>query len=187
MTAIWEILAGSVVMGWTLSQLPIMRRWVGISYAIGAVLIGGTAILGLQFGGIFIATLLPFGVMLPVLCLTSTLRQLNAATLPDIPAWDKLGWAGAMIFVILGSLGAIKLFPYGWFYSGLGPLIIAVLVGLWAVLRRQAHILIAVLVAQVFWLTGIGSSNFYDQITHFILVPALVISAVRQGIRNFRQ
>lgn len=186
MNTIWELFAGSCVFGWVISMLPYFRASIWRGYLAGFILVGVTAASGFQFGGIFVATFEPFGVMLPAVCVASSLRRYGYFVYPSISPWEKIAWACAMVIVVLGSIGIIEANIYAWFYSGWEPVVGAIVVATWAYFRGQTHILFAVFLAQCFWLLDIGSSNLYDHITHFLLIPALVISAVLQGFRGFR-
>ncbi len=185
MTGIWEAVAGGIVAGWALSRLPWVPVWLG--YVLGLLLFGVGSLLGLQVAGIYVATFEPFGVVLPAVCLASTLRRVGVLNYPQITPWEKLGIAALLTFVVLGTLGLIAPNPYALFYTGLAPALLALSVGAWAALRAQPHILVAVLLAQVLWLLDIGSSNLYDHLTHVLLIPALVVSAGLQGIRGLAE
>jgi hypothetical protein len=180
MTTVFELVAGSIVLGWLFHQIPArkrLERHLYLSYGFGLFFCAGSILLGLEFGGLWIATLEPFGVMLPALCLRSSARKVGWQD-EAVPSVDKLVLAGLMSVVIAGSFGVLPVFPYGWFYAGIGPAALAVGLALWALWRRQIVVLIAVTLGQVLWLLDVGSSNFYDHVAHLVLIPALVISAL---------
>jgi len=178
LTTMWEVLAGSIVFGWVLSRLWLIGRAPLLCYGAGLVLIAGTALAGLSFGGVFVATFEPFGVMLPLLCLANTANRAGLLNSPEVPRLDKLVLAALMLAVLLGAGGALPWHPYSWFYTGLGPALLAGVLGIWALARWQVHIMGIVALAQTLWLLDIGSSNLYDQVAHTVLIPALVISAL---------
>lgn len=181
MTTAWELIAGSVVFGALLALLPGLRGRALAAGALGLVLVAGTALAGLQFGGIWIATFEPFGVMLPALCAASLAARTGRIASPPVSRAEKLIWSGLMLVVLLGAGGAIPLHPYAWFYAGWGPVLMALGVAVWAFWRRQIVVLAAVALGQVLWLSDIGSSNLYDHLAHALLVPVLVVSAVWPG------
>lgn len=171
-----ELVAGSIVLGWVFHLIPArqrLERHFYIAYGLGFVFCLGSVVAGLTFGGLWMAVLAPFGAMLPALCLRSSLRRVGWVA-PDVPRADLLVFAGLMIFVILGAFGLVPVFAYGWFYGGIGPAVLAVALAAWALWRGQIVVLIAVAVAQVLWLADLGSSNFYDHVAHFALIPALL-------------
>jgi hypothetical protein len=187
MTTVLELVAGSLVFGWLLSMLPYIGNKLWVGYALAGATIGVSAALGFYFGGIWIATFEPFGVMLPALCLISSLRRRNLIRFATITAWEKLGWAAVTALVIAGTGGEFDYNLYSLFYTGWEPFAAASLIALWAWWRRQDHVLAAVFIGQVFWLMDIGSSNLYDHLTHALLVPGLTVSALLQLFRERRQ
>ena len=183
MTDVWAQLAGSIVLGWLVHHLPRMADRAIFAYAIGALLVFGGALVGWVFAGLWIAVLAPFGTMLPVLCLSGSARRAGWIDPPALRWWELLVAAGLMLLVVLGAGGVIPIHPYGWFYGGAGPAALAVLLGIYALWRGYHAILIAVVLAQVMWLTDSGSSNLYDHLAHLLLIPAAIVSAMMRRVR----
>lgn len=174
-----ELIAGSIVLGWVFQLIPAgqrLERHFYFTYAMGFLFCAVSASLVEGFGGLWMAVLAPFGVMLPALCVRDSLRKVGWVA-PDVPPMDLLVFAGLMGFVVLGAFGLVPVFAYGWFYGGVGPAVLAVALAAWALWRGQIVVLIAVLLAQLQWLADHGSSNFYDHVAHFALIPALVLRA----------
>lgn len=183
MTSVWEILAGSIVLGWMFHLIPVTRsrdRHAVLSYCFGIVFCAGSILLDMSFGGLWVAVLAPFGVMLPALCLRWSARKLGYAIRP-VPRMDKLVVVALMLVVVLGTMAAIPVHPYSWFYDGIGAGALAMALGLWALWRRQTIVLGAVVLGQILWLLDVGSSNFYDHMAHFGLIPALLLSALSRA------
>ena len=172
------MLAGSVVLGWVLHQIPGLRRRHWWAYGLGLVLCAGTAAFGAQPGGLVVATLAPFGVILPALCLHSSFAPAGREA---VPRGDLLVLSAMMLVVAFGAAGVLPLAPYGWFYAGVGPALLAFGLGVWALWRRQIEVLGAVALAQVLWLLDVGSSNLYAHLSHLVLIPALALRALRPG------
>ncbi len=188
MTGIIETAGAAIVAGWVLHHVialglkeALPRSWVLAGcYGIASIAawIGG-------FGwGIWVALVEPTGAMLPVLCLATSLRLARVWDPSRPPALDLVLLALAMSVVLLGAGGFGPVNPYAWFYAGIEPALLAALVALWAVWRNQMAVLIAVIAGQVWWLADIGSSNLYDHLAHFALVPALLVAALLGVVRR---
>lgn len=176
-TTLWEVLAGSIVLGWVFHLIPANKakdRHAALTYAFGFVFCGGSILMDMAFGRLWIAVLAPFGVMVPALCLQWSARKIGFA-LPRAPRLDLLALVALMLVVTLGAGGVLPIQPYAWFYSGLGAGVLALGIAAWALWRNQAFVLGAVVLGQVLWLLDVGSSNFYDHMTHFVLIPALAV------------
>ena len=176
MTTLWELTAGTIVLAWAFNWLPYVRPLYAVIAA--SILMTVVALPDWSFSGIWIATFEPFGVMLPALCGMRLVQASGWQGPPPVPRLDKLVWALLILVVLLGAGGALSMHPYAWFYTGLGPAILALAVGAWSLWRRQTVVIGAVVVAQVLWLADVGSSNIYDHLAHVLLVPGLILSGL---------
>ena len=177
-TQIWELLAGSIVFAWVLMHVPGAKRYFVWVHLVALLVIAGTAVMGWSFGGIWMATFEPFGTLLPGICLAASSKRAGLWHYPPISRWEKLFAAALIVLVLLGTLDLLGVVPYVWFYAGWPPAALAGVLAMWAVWRGQMHVVICVLLAQTFWLLDIGSSNFFDHVSHVLLVPALVVSGL---------
>ena len=179
MTDAWELLAGSLVFAWVLMQVPGLRRQFWVCHVAGVLAVAATALLGWSFGGVWIATFEPFGVLLPGVCLASCLQRAGYWAYPPITRVEKLAGTALILILVLGSLDLLSFVPYTWFYAGWPPAVLACALAIWAVVRGQMHVLICVALAQVFWLLDVGSSNFVDQVSHLLLGCGMFVSALK--------
>ncbi|MEP4194212.1 MAG: hypothetical protein ABJL99_01100 [Aliishimia sp.] len=186
MTHVIETLAAIIVAGWVLHRLiavvvprTVSKSWLAAASGYGAMALAG--IIGGDGFGIWVSVIAPVGAMLPLLCLASSGRVLNVWTPPRAPRIDKLVLFFLILLVAFSAAGFGPLNLYAHFYEGLGPVLLASGLALWALWRRQVVVLVAVIFAQCLWLLDIGSSNFYDQVSHLALLPALLFSAMRRS------
>lgn len=186
MTGFVELIAASLVAGWLFERIAVLilparapRHWAPVA-GYGAMAIAGV-IGGFGFG-VWVSVVAPVGAMLPVLCVAWSLTRLDLIALRDVPALDLvcLALLGAGVLAGAGGVGPVN--PYAWFYSGPGPVVLVVGLAVWAIWRGQIPVLIALTLGQVFWLADIGSSNLYDQLSHFVLPPALALLACGRGL-----
>lgn len=177
-THVWELLAGSIVFAWILMYAPGAKQHFILTHFVALLAIGGTAAIGWSFGGIWIATFEPFGTLLPGVCLAASAKRAKLWRYPPISRVEKLCAAVLIMCVAVGTLDVFGPVSYAWFYAGWAPAALACALAFWAAWRGQMHVLICVVLAQVFWLMDVGSSNFFDHLSHALLVPALVISAM---------
>ncbi len=191
MTHLVETLAAAIVAGW------VLHRFIAIGLPRSAprswALLGGygsmllSAYIGGVGFGVWVATVAPVGVMLPLLCLASSARTYGVWEPEPAPRLDLLVIAALMLAVLLGASGIGPLDAYAWFYGGFGPALLAGAVALWALWRRQVVALVAVVLGQGLWLADIGSSNLYDHFAHMALVPALLLSGLGATFDGFRR
>ena len=177
MTGLVETLSGVIVAGWLLFW--VLRVFLSAPWASFALpMMGLIALVSPAPWGIWMSVMQPFGVMLPALCLAGIARG-SGLRVTRIARVDLAVLALAMTFVLMGAAGVLPLSPYGWFYGGFGPALLAGVLGGWALLRGHFVIAGAVVAAQILWIADIGSSNFYDQVSHFFLLPACLWAMLR--------
>lgn len=186
MTGVVELIAAVIVAGWVFERIAVLilpssapRHWAPVA-GYGATAVAGW-IGGFGFG-FWVSVVAPVGAMLPVLCLAWSLKRMGWVQVRDVPALDLLVLAGLGAVVLMGAGGLGPINPYAWFYAGLGPALLPVGLGLWALWRGQTPVLIALVIGQGLWLADIGSSNLYDQLSHFFLPPALALLACSRAV-----
>lgn len=122
----------------------------------------------------FIAVLGPVGIVLPLLAL----RHVAAgAGLPVAP----FGTVELLVFVLAyagflaTSMGVI---PVDLYRLGYAPVPVAVMVlalCAYGALSGNAFIPLVAVLGQALWVMGWGSSNWFDHVTHTILVPVIFV------------
>lgn len=191
MTHIIETCAAAIMAGW------LLHRFIAIGLPRSAPkhwsLLGGYGaaavaayIAGVGFG-VWVSVMAPVGAMVPLLCLASSARVMGWWSPPTLPRVDALVLALLVLVVLVGAAGIGPLNAYAWFYAGIGPAALAAGLALWALWRGQVVILAGLVLGQVLWLTDIGSSNLYDQFSHFFLLPALVLTGLGASFEGFRR
>ncbi len=139
-------------------------------------------IISYDIGYVFIAVLAPFGVILPAMALQNMARGfgLNVKEFRTIEL---------VIFVILylvflcASLGVFTFDPYRFGYIPLNSHIIAIIGVLYALCRQYYPLAVAILLGQVLWFFDIGSSNFFDHISHALLVPIILVCLFKRALK----
>lgn len=140
-------------------------------------------LIGLAVGPLregLLAVFAPFGVMLPALALGRGLAMWGHAPMP---------WRSGDLIVVLvlylaflvASLDGVGINPYGWGYTPLGAAIAGVALAALALWRGRWCVAAAVPVAQGLWLAEIGPENFFDLVSHALLVPVVGIVLLRRG------
>ena len=121
-----------------------------------------------------VALLAPFGVMLPALALRHMAAKLGVPVVP-FGTVEVLVFLLAYLLLLASAMGALPVDLYRLGYAPLpvGLMVLAVCgygfaTGNWFVP------LVAVL-GQALWVAGWGSSNWFDHVTHVLLVPAAAI------------
>ncbi len=181
MTGLVELIAAILVTGWVAERIAILIlprsapiHWAPVA-GYGAAAVAGW-IGGFGFG-LWMSVLAPVGALVPVLCAAWSLKRLGLIRVPGVPTPDLLVFALLGAVVLIGAAGIGPVNPYAWFYSGLGAALLPVPIALWALWRGQIAVLVGLALGQALWLADIGSSNLYDQFSHFFLPPALALLA----------
>lgn len=180
MSAIYELICAAILLGWCASRLLMLalpdRRavWVGYGGA-GMIILFAHHTMPLGF---FVALFAPFGVLLPALALQNSARVFgfNASR---YRRRDIIVFLAIYLAFLAASAGVVDWHPYSYGYDAFGAAVVALVLAVFALWRGYVVVLAVVVTAQILWLAGIGSSNFFDQISHVLLIFVLPISALR--------
>lgn len=181
----YELASAAILFGWLLSRslrliLPMRRATLaGFGLAVPVVLLSYSSFVT----GMFIGLLAPFGVLVPALALQNSARAIGLDT-RRYSVSEMLGlWVFYLMF-LMASAGVFNWEPYRYGYDAPGVAVVALALAVYAAWRGHVVVLASVILAQVLWLADIGSSNFFDQISHVLLVFILPVSALRRAAQK---
>ncbi|HKL46605.1 MAG TPA: hypothetical protein VJ906_10240 [Roseovarius sp.] len=162
-----------VVLGWVVAA-P-LSVWVGGATGALVVLVARNT---LPLRGM-VALLAPFGVMLPALALR---HMTMGAGLPVVPfaTLEILVFLVLYVAFLTSAIGLVRLDAYRIGYAPLPVAVMVLAVCLYGFLTGNWFLPLVAVLGQALWLSGWGSSNWFDHVTHVLLVPvALVVLILR--------
>ncbi len=183
MTQVYEILGLGTVTCWCLFQMLAMfcetRRAVLISVICSALYL--IVLYKTEFVTLPIAIFAPFGAMLPALAAQNMLRR-TGADLVKFSTVEIVFLLSVYVLYLAASLGVFEFDPYRLGYSPVAGGIVAVAGILYFYLRKHWLPLYAIILGQLAWSFDIGSSNFFDHISHAVLVPSMGVILVTRCV-----
>ena len=171
----------------TYASVAILLGWV--AYATTGLVISSTIalIIGAAVGGLavlvfrdtivvrgVIAVLGPIGIVLPLLALRHVAAGLGVTVAP-------FGTLELLVFVLVymgfiaTSMGVIPLDIYRLGYAPLPVGVMVLAMCLYGALTGSLFFPILAVLGQALWVMGWGSSNWFDHVTHALLVPIVFI------------
>jgi len=157
--------------GWVVG--PSASVWIG-----GAV--GAAAVLAfrdtLPLRGM-VALLAPFGVMLPALALRHMAAKLGLPVVP-FSTLELLGFVLVYVVFLASAMGVVPVDIYRFGYAPLPVAAMVLAVCLYGLLTGNWFLPLVVVLGQLFWVLGWGSSNWFDHVTHVLLVPVAAVVLV---------
>ena len=173
----------AVLLGWIVYALTGLFAPVPIALVAGVVF-GALCVLVFRdtvaVRG-FIAVLGPIGIVLPLLAL----RQMAAGVgLPGAP----FGTVELLVFVMLYMAfiaTAMGVLPVDLYRLGYAPISVAVMVlalCAYGALSGNAFVPLLAVSGQALWVVGWGSSNWFDHVTHALLVPIIFVVLIARLI-----
>lgn len=169
----------AVVLAWVVFALTGWVVAAPVSVWLGGAL-GALAVLLLRdtlpLRGL-VALLAPFGVMLPALALRHMAAKLG---LPVVPfgTLELVVFLLAYLVFLASAMGAL---PLDFYRLGYAPWPVAAMVlaiCAYGLVTGNWFLPLVVVVGQALWLTGWGSSNWFDYVTHVLLVPVAAVVLV---------
>lgn len=183
MNALLSNAALAVMIGWVAFALAGLTLTPPLAAALGAVLGLGAVLLfhGSLALGALIALLAPFGVLLPALALR------HAAAALGLPI-QPFSTTELLVFLILytaflaAATGAIPVDLYRWGYAPIPVALMVLALCCYGALTGSLFVPLVAVLGQAVWALGWGSSNWFDEVSHAMLVPILVIVLITRAL-----
>lgn len=166
----------AVLLGWVVYALTGLFASVPVALVAGA-LVGALTVLvfrdTIAIRG-FVAVLGPIGIMLPLLALRHVAAGMGVPVAP-------FGTVELLIFVTLymgfiaSSMGVIPVDLYRYGYAPVPVAVMVLALCAYGALTGSLFIPVLAVAAQALWVAGWGSSNWFDHVTHALLVPIIFV------------
>jgi len=161
------------ILGWVVS--PPLSVWIG--GAIGGLLVLVARNTMILRG--FVALLAPFGVMLPAIALRQMAAELGAPVVP-FATFEILVFLLLYVAFLVSAIGVVPVDVYRVGYAPLPVAAMVLSVCVYGYLTGNWFLPLVAVLGQALWLSRWGSSNWFDHVTHVLLVPvALIVLVVR--------
>ena len=134
---------------------------------------------------LLIAVFAPFGTILPALALQNIARR-QGLRMPTFGAGQQALILVLYVAFLCAALGVFSFDPYRFGYDPVLGSAMALAGCAYAVWSRFYFVACAFLLGQLAWTFDVGSSNYFDHITHVILVPVILISLLKLGLQTMR-
>ncbi|MEQ9693851.1 hypothetical protein [Shimia sp. SDUM112013] len=187
MTVAYETAGAAVIIFWVVFRIA---RWA-VADRIAAALAAAVTVALLTVLAdsaitlMIVAVLAPFGAMLPILAGANILAKFGR----PVDRFSTVEILLALIFVTLflaASIGALPFDPYRFGYDPLPAGAVALALCLWALWRGHVTLALAAVLGQVMWMTDTGSTNYFDHVSHMLLVPVLAITLLLRLVGMLR-
>ncbi|WP_120499656.1 hypothetical protein [Roseovarius sp. EL26] len=179
-------MTGAVTYLW----MAILLGWVGFVTLNLMTDAQMAALMGLAFGAScvvmlrdtialrgLVAVLEPVGVILPIL----VLRHLASKFGVEIAPLSSIELLAFLALYIAFLLTAFDVIPFEAYRFGYAPVPVAVMVLLacaYGAVTGNLLVPLVAVVGQLLWVLGWGSSNWFDHVTHVLLVPIVCVTLV---------
>ena len=183
MSGLGATIGVAVVLGWVvfaLSGLVLSSSLAAGLALVAAVLVGFLWRDTVAVNGAM-AVLAPVGVILPALALRHVAVSLGVPMAP-FGTWELVGF---LVFYTLFLAAAFGVVPVDLYRFGYAPVPVAVMVlavCAYGLITGNWFLPLVAVLGQALWITGWGSSNWFDYVTHVLLVP---VAAVALMLRLF--
>ncbi len=164
----WVVFA---LAGWVVAEPASV--WIGGAVGVAAVLLFRDT---LPMRGM-VALLAPFGVMLPALALRHIGAKLG---LPVVP-FSGVELAVFLVVYVAFLASAMGVIPVDVYRLGYAPLPVGAMVlavCLYGLATGNWFLPLVAVTGQALWVLGWGSSNWFDYVTHVLLVPVAGIALI---------
>lgn len=183
MTGLFEAAAAGILVSWCLYRL------VGLFLPrIPALLVAGAvgfipffAFPELPFYAMIMAVFAPFGLLLPILAVQSGLRDFGVP-INRFATFDLIVILILYLGFISASVGVVAWDPYRYGYVPIWGGSVALLFCLYGVLRGHLGVCLASLGGQILWMMDVSSSNYFDHVSHLMIIPVITVCLIRRGL-----
>lgn len=138
-----------------------------------------------DFNLLMVSLLSPLPVLIPVYAL-----GLLAGPFGFRPGWwpraDLAVALVALLTLILSAIGHIGFDIYRYGYEAWPVAIIAAGMAALALWRNHMLLLVGIVLGQILWMLEIGSTNFFDHVSHILLIPLLGLYILKRRQTNER-
>ncbi|WP_299848027.1 hypothetical protein [uncultured Roseovarius sp.] len=166
----------AILLGWVVYALTGLFATAKVALIAGGV-IGALSVILFRDTIVvrgFVAVLGPIGIMLPLLAL----RHAAAGAGVAIPSFGTvellLFLLGYMVFLAT-AMGVIPVDLYRFGYAPVSVAIMVLALCGYGALTGNVFIPLVAVLGQALWVMGWGSSNWFDHVTHALLVPILFV------------
>ena len=179
MTRVLASLWLAVILGWIVFAIAgwfvtgPASVWMGFAVGATAVLLFRDT---LPLRGM-VALLAPFGVMLPALALRHMGAKLGLPVMP-FSAIELAIFLVAYVAFLATAMGVIPVDVYRLGYAPLPVAGMVLAVCLYGLITGNWFLPLVAVLGQALWVLGWGSSNWFDHVTHVLLVPVTAVVLV---------
>ena len=181
MTGLLSSAALAVLIGWVIYALASLAMSVPMAAGLGAV-IGLSAVMfapgSMAVGGL-VAVLAPFGVMLPALALRHVGIGFGLPVVPFSNA-ELIVFLIAYLAFLSAAMGVIPVDLYRYGYAPVPVAIMVLAICAYGLATGNPFLPLVAVCAQLVWMLGWGSSNWFDGVLHLALVPVCIVVLIQR-------
>lgn len=185
MTQIYEYTGLYIILFWVFFRG--LYPFVSLKGAVftSASILGVLSIFGSSFMFLMIAIFAPLGALLPALALQNIARKFNLYKPVAYPVYELILVLIIYVAFLSASIGVFSFDPYRYGYNPTLGSIIAFVTCCYALWRGYIFIAGALILGQIAWALGVSSSNYFDHITHVMLVPVILTTLIKKTVKTF--
>jgi len=183
MTGLYEACAAGVLVSWCLYRLLhlVLPKLPAVAVSVVAGFVPFIIFPELLFYSMIIAIFAPFGLLLPMAAVQGFFRDFGYPV-------NRFATVDLVIVLILylifvsASVGVVTWDPYRYGYDPVWGGFVALILCLYGMLREHLGIVIIALAGQFLWMLGIGSSNFFDHVSHVLIIPVILVCLFQRAL-----
>lgn len=185
MTQSYEYIGLIIVTVWVAFRVISLIRpgflalWSSLALVCAAFIIASESLF------LIVAVLAPFGAMLPALALQNIVGRLQDRAHRVFPTSELAIVLIVYVAFLSASMGVFEFDPYRYGYFPLFGSAAAFVICGYALWRGYHYVAIASVVGQIAWIFDVGSSNYFDHITH-VMVIFVIATVLAKRLWNRR-